>query len=347
LGAEDPVAGGARDAVVVGGHGDVADDLRPYRERLVDALADVKRLDPADPGGVVDRLARFGLGDGLPVVVPEEASVEALLGGRAADGPAISGPLPISFAVPTWWDLAACAVLAGCPPAAGLLDVVATALDAAADPVFNLLGVQATTGAAAPLVVVHGPVVDRLGLHAGSGALGPGWRLNATIGRAVRLALSDVGLCRPGVGDMATHGHPGKYTWLVAENQQDSPWEPLSVERGMAADSSAVTVFPGVGNVEVVLPATAPDDIVDRFAAALIGMGATRSVALVPPESAQHLLRAGWTRHGLAAALAARGCGRPLVVVTGGPGVKATLVPGWGGPSDAVSRPVRCSEVRS
>ncbi|MPY95977.1 MAG: hypothetical protein GEV08_23840, partial [Acidimicrobiia bacterium] len=280
-------------------------DLRPFRERLVGALAGVEL---GGPGGVVDRLARCGLGDGLPVVLPDEGSIEAVLGGRPVDGAATTGPLPISFATPTWWEVAACSVLAGCPPdAAGLVDVVAAALDAAADPAFNLLGVQTTTGAAAPLVVVHGPVVDRLGLNAGSGALGPGWRANATIGRAVRLALADVGLCRPGEGDMATHGHPGKYTWLVAENQQASPWEPLSVERGMAEGASAVTVFPGVGNVEVVLPATTPDDVVDRFAGVLAGVlagsGAARSLVLVPPESADLLARSGWARQDLVAAL--------------------------------------------
>ena len=205
------MARGGRDAAAAGGHRDVADDLRPYRERLFDALADVEAIDSADPGGVVDRLARFGLGDGLPVVVPKDG-----LDRGAARWPCgrwtrhqRAAPDQLRRA-----DLVgrspACSVMAGCPPAVGLLDVVAAALDAAADPAFNLLGVQTTTGAAAPLVVVHGPVVDRLGLHAGSGALGPGWRLNATIGRAVRLALSDVGLCRPGVGDMATHGHPGQ-----------------------------------------------------------------------------------------------------------------------------------------
>jgi hypothetical protein len=304
-------------------------------------------VDPTDSGGVLDRLARFGLGDGLPVVVPDAGSIAAMLDGRPPDGAATCGPLPISFAVPTWWEIAACSVLAGCPNVVGLVDVVAAALDATVDPGFNLLGVQTTTGAAAPLVVVHGPVVDRLGLHAGSGALGPGWRVNATIGRAVRLALSGVGLCRPGEGDMATHGHPGKYTWLVAENQRASPWLPLSVDRGMAEDASGVTVFPGVGNVEVVLPTTTPEEVVDRFARVLGGLGAARSLVLVPPESADLLARSGWARRDLEAALDARGCGRPILVVTGGAGIKATVVPGWGGPSGAVTRAVALAEVSS
>lgn len=329
-------------------------DLRPFRERLADALAAVVGPDAGKtgPGEVADRLAHVGLGDGLPVVVPDEGSIEAVLGGHPVDGAATTGPLPISFAIPTWWDVAACAVLAGCPQGVpGLVDVVAAALDAAADPAFNLLGVQTTTGAASPLVVVHGPVVDRLGLHAGAGSLGPGWRVNATVGRAVRLALVGVGVCRPGEGDMATHGHPGKYTWLVAEGQPASPWEPLSVDRGLAEGASAVTVFPGVGNVEAVLPTTTPGEVVDRFAGVLAGVlagSATRgSLLLVPPESADLLARSGWARHDLVAALEARGGGRPVVVVTGGPGTKATVVPGWGGPSEPVTRAVGQVEVPS
>lgn len=317
-------------------------DLRPFRARLAAALAGADR---ADVGEVVDRLAQVGLGDGLPVVVPDDRSIEGLLGGHPADGAATSSPLPISFATPTWWDVAACAVLAGCPQTvAGVVDVVAAALDAAADPAFNLLGVQTTTGAAAPLVVVHGPVVSRLGLNAGSGALGPGWRVNATVGRAVRLVLAGVGVSRPGEGDMATHGHPGKYTWLVAEHQAASPWAPLSRDRGLDRGSgegvSAVTVFPGVGNVEAVLPTTTAGEVVERFAAVLTGLGAEHSLLLVPPESADLLARSGWARPDLVAALEGRGCGRPVVVVTGGPGTKATVVPGWGGPSEAVTRVV-------
>ena len=118
---------------------------------------------------------------------------------------------------PTLWDIAANAVMAGCGPE--YLPVVAAAVEAVADPDFNLTGIQATTGAATPLVIVAGPVVAQVGMNAGANSLGQGSRANATIGRALRLVLQNVGLAVPGVSDMATHGQPGKYTWCVAETR--------------------------------------------------------------------------------------------------------------------------------
>lgn len=317
------------------------DGLSPYRARLTAALAGAGPSGAeadGDAGAVLDALEAAGLGDGLPVLPVTAARVAALLAGRDPAAPAISAPLPISFAVPTWWELAAAAVLAGCP--SGSLPLVAGALDAMTDPGFNLLGVQTTTGAAAPLIVVHGTAVGRFGLHAGANALGPGFRANVTIGRAVRLVLADVGWCRPGEADMATHGHPGKIGWLVAENQRSSPWHAFSPTRGgsLGEDDGAVTVFAGVGNVEVVLPTTTVADVADTLARVLLGLGAPTAVLLLPPESAWFLHRHGLTRDHLDTEMTTRGAVPPLTVVTGGTGIKATVVPGWGGPSDPVTR---------
>lgn len=291
------------------------------------------------PGAWVQMvLQAAGLGDGLPLVLPEDGTIAAMLDGRNPLGPALRHPLPVAFSVPTWWEVAAVATLAGCGP--GVVGLVAAALDAAADPAFNLLGVLSTTGAAAPLVVVHGPHVDRVGLHAGSGSLGPGWPVNATLGRAVQLAMLNLGLARPGEIDMATHGHPGKLSWLVAERQSASPWEPFSLSRGLADDEDAVTVVAGVGNVEVVLPTTGPEQVVGRLGRVISAIGSAQSLLLLPPDGAVFLARHGWNRHRLVAALADAGCQEVLVMVTGGAGVKATVVPGWGGASEAVTRVV-------
>lgn len=272
-----------------------------------------------------------GLGDGLPLVRPDDESITAMLDGRDPDADAVDGPVPIAFAVPTWWDLAACSVLAGC--AAGSLTLVASAIDALTDPAFNLLGVQATTGAAAPLIIVEGEAVGRFGLNAGAGSLGPGRRANAAIGRAIRLALQGLGQCAPGEGDMATHGHPGKYSWLVAENRPQNAWA-----SGPALGQ--VTVFAGVGNVEVVLPTTTPDHVAQRLAQVIDGIAAADNVVLLPPESAAFLDRHGWDEARLQGEIAAGTGPKPLVVVTGGVGVKATVVPGWGGGSLPVTRRV-------
>jgi len=118
-------------------------------------------------------------------------------------------------------------------------------VEAMCDPVFNLYAIQATTHPCAPLIIVNGPICDELGLHGGSGAYGPGWQPNATIGRAVRLVQLNVGGAYPGVGDMSTQGAPSKYTYCVAENEEANPWEPLHIERGFRADQSTVTVLAG------------------------------------------------------------------------------------------------------
>jgi hypothetical protein len=120
--------------------------------------------------------------------------------------------------------------------------VVLTAVEAMLDPAFNLYAVQATTHPCSPLVIVNGPVAAELGINARYGAFGPGTRANATIGRAVRLVLLNIGGAAPGVLDRSTQGQPSKYSFCIAENEAESPWEPLHVERGLAATDSTVTV---------------------------------------------------------------------------------------------------------
>lgn len=302
----------------------MTDGLEPFAAALHRALA---QRDP------IAALHGAGLTDGLPVVLPGTEAVEALLGRRDPAAPATANPLPIAFATPTWFDLAACAVLAGCPAEPPLLDVIAAAVDACADPAFNLLGVATTTGAASPLVVVHGGTAERLGFNAGAGTLGPGGPRNASVGRAVRLALQNIGCARPGEGDMATLGHPGKIGWLAAERLGASPWAPLE-------PGEAVTVFPGVGSVEVVLPTTSADAVADRLAAVLGGLASPGALVLVPPDAAVFLARHGWDAAALGAALAEH-CPTPIrTVVCGGAGVKAAVVLRWGGPCDAITRPV-------
>ncbi|MEZ5264826.1 MAG: hypothetical protein R2755_24250 [Acidimicrobiales bacterium] len=181
-------------------------------------------------------------------------------------------------------------------------------------------------------MIVHGATAVRLGFSAAAGTMGPGGRRNATVGRAVRLALQNIGCARPGEGDMATLGHPGKVGWLLAERSGAAPWAPLD-------PPGAVTVHPGVGNVEVVLPTTSPDDVARRLAAAVAGVAPAGAVVVVPPGAATFLHRHGWDAGALAGAVADRtGASPPRLVVSGGPGVKAAVVPRWGGPCAAVTR---------
>jgi hypothetical protein len=135
--------------------------------------------------------------------------------------------------------------MAGCQPDA--FPAVVAAATATLDQAFNLLGVQATTHPAGPVLIYSGEVRQRLGMASGAGCLGPGWRANLTIGRALRLALMNVGGALPGITDLATQGHPGKLAFVVAENEEESPWEPLSVSLGFRAGESVVTALAGEG----------------------------------------------------------------------------------------------------
>jgi hypothetical protein len=184
-----------------------------------------------------------GWTDGLPIVPPTAARVEDMLGGIDAEPDHVVGKLPPLWGEATVEKVAINAVMAGCEPAA--MPVLVTALEAMLDPAFNLYGVQATTHPVAPLAIVHGPAAARLGMHAGPGVFGPGNRANATLGRAIRLCLWNLGGARPGQGDMATQGSPAKYTYAIAEREEASPWGPLHASLGVDAGESAVTVFGG------------------------------------------------------------------------------------------------------
>jgi hypothetical protein len=181
-----------------------------------------------------------GWGDGLPIVPPTAQRVEQMLAycDRPWDEPVANIPPRYGEATPL--RLAANAVMAGCRPR--YFPLVLLAIEAMCEEPFNLYGIQATTHPCAPLMIVNGPVALELGINSGHNAFGPGTHSNATIGRAIRLALVNIGGAIPGVGDMSTFGSPAKYTYCVAENEAASPWEPLHVERGFPAEASTVTV---------------------------------------------------------------------------------------------------------
>jgi hypothetical protein len=127
------------------------------------------------------------------------------------------------------------------------MPVLIAAVQAITRPEFNIHGIQTTTNPVAPLLIVNGPIRNQIGTNSGRGCLGPGWRANATIGRAVRLLLSNVGGARPWTTDMAVHGMPGKYVFCMGENEEESVWEPLHAERGLPLEQSAVTVVGAQG----------------------------------------------------------------------------------------------------
>jgi hypothetical protein len=252
-------------------------------------------------------------GDGLPLVPPTEESVAAMLAGR--DPSESVGAMPPGYGEATLEVLAANAVMAGCESNA--FPVVVAAVQAMLQPQFNLAGVQATTHPVAPLLVVHGPVATELGLNGGSGVLGPGFAANATLGRAIRLILFNVGLARPGKGDLSTHGGPAKFCYCMTENMVASPWPEYHTSVGFGERDSAVTVIglEAPHNVED-HQSTTGARLVNIIADAMSQLGHNSWViskgndfaVLLGPEHAQMLAGDGWSREDVQRYLYHRSC---------------------------------------
>lgn len=181
-----------------------------------------------------------GWTDGLPIIPPTPEAVEGFLQGVKRKPDEVIGLIPPRWAEATVEKIAINAVMAGCLPEH--MPVIIAAIEAVVDKRFNLYGIQATTHPCAPLLVVNGPIMKKLEINSGYNVLGQGSLANAVIGRAVRLILLNVGGGTPGMGDKATHGHPGKFTYCAGENEERSPWQPLHVERGFDPSESTVTV---------------------------------------------------------------------------------------------------------
>ena len=182
-----------------------------------------------------------GWTDGLPVVPPTADRVGAMLeAARLAPGKQIAFVEHRSVAI-TAEKVAINAVMAGCKPE--YLPVVVAAVEGIGDPRWSYHGPGTSTGGAAVLMIVNGPIARELDINAGDNLFGPGWRANLTIGRAVRLVMRNVCGSLPGLLDRGTLGHPGKLSYVIAENEADSPWTPLHVERGFRPEQSTVTVI--------------------------------------------------------------------------------------------------------
>ncbi len=266
----------------------------------IDASPDLVDV-PAAPDEAHEFFAATGWTDGLPVVPPTLALVERMVAASGRDPDELVAVLPPVQGAATVRKIAANAVMAGCLPE--YLPVVLAAVEAVADPLYGLSHRQITTHAGAPLVIVNGPIVERLGLNARTGVFGPGWRSNATIGRAVRLVLMNLGGAIPGVTDMSQTGHPGKYTYCIAEDEAANPWQPLHVERGFAQDQSVVTV----------VNAEAPHSITDNIntsareilttcASTLATLGGNNlysqgePILALGPEHAAYIAADGWSK---------------------------------------------------
>lgn len=265
-------------------------------------------VEARDEEAALAHLHRENLTDGLPVIIPTVRRVDEMMLASGYEGDVVLGVAGPSQAAATVEAAAINAVMAGCLPE--YFPVVLAAVKAICDEQFDLTELQVTTHAVTPLLIVNGPARHQCGLASGFGAFGPGQRANATIGRALRLFMMNIGGGRPGVSDMALFGHPAKFTFCAAENEEASPFPPLHVALGFSVSQSTVTAV-GVEGPHSVVCAPVPDADVEQAAAAAINaiasaVGAPGSnssyrgtgsiVVVLNPSLAKRLAAAGYER---------------------------------------------------
>ena len=260
-----------------------------------------KRYDLTDAFAVNEFYHAKGWTDGLPIVPPTEERVSECLDAAGFAPGDIIGIEQVRQRPIIAEKAAINAVLAGCLPA--YMPVVVAVLGAMCDAQYNLHGTSASTGGAAPFIVVNGPVRTLIGMNATHNVLGNGNRANATIGRAIRLVLINVLGVIPGEMDRSTLGHPGKFTFCIAEDEEDSPWTPLAQEREIPEGQSAVTVMAAGAPRQIMNEWTAdPEQILETFAAEMrhnmltYSVWAGNYVLVIPKQLRDLLVAAGWQK---------------------------------------------------
>lgn len=247
-----------------------------------------------------------GWTDGLPIVPPTDDAVRRFLAAAALSPSDLVGTEPVRRRRITAEKVAIAAVMAGCRPE--YFPVVLAVVTAMCRPEYSLHGSNASTGGAAPFIVVNGPIRTAIGMNATHNALANASRANATIGRTIRLLIINVLGGIPGQLDRSTLGHPGKFTFCVAEDEEDSPWPPLAAERGVPPGASAVTVLGACAPHQVMNEWTHdPREILETYAACMRANMLTYSiwpgnyVIVVPKQHRQIFAAAGWSRQDIRA----------------------------------------------
>ena len=255
---------------------------------------------PADFAALNKLFIERRWGDGLPVVPPTQELVERMMRHVRRAPDEVVATIAPGMGAATVEYIAINAVMAGCHPE--YLPVLIAAAEAVATPKFHLQAIQATTNPSAVWLIVNGPIAKWLEVNSGSNCLGQGTWANATLGRALRLILQNIGRALPGEMDRATQGQPGKYTFCCAENEDASPWEPLHVERGLARDVSAVTVVGALGTWSMNMTAARPEEVLAMIADTMQYPASSDYVyggapfILLSPQHAGLFHAAGWSK---------------------------------------------------
>ena len=254
-----------------------------------------------DPVDLIEWYFEQGWTDGFPVVPPTPEKMDVMVEALGGNPDQVEARVPPRWGSLTREVMATNMVLAGCQPA--YAPIVRTAMLALCSAHFNLHGVQATTHMAAPLIVVNGPIREQIGMNAGANVFGAGNRANATIGRAIRLILLNVGGAWPGDLDKSTLGHPGKYSFCIAENEQASPWAPYHVEQGFSPNDNTVFCIATEGPHSVTNHvADDPEGVLDSLVSAMSTIAHNNAVSsgscavVIGPEHATTIAEQNWSR---------------------------------------------------
>ena len=337
-----------------------------------------RRHTVSDIGGAMELCYTNGWTDGLPVIPPTAERVSAMLEAAALESDHQLAFIENRQISVTAEKVAINAVMAGCK--AEYMPVIAATVEALADPLYGYHGPATSTGGAAVFMLVNGPIARALEMNSGDNLFGPGWRANATIGRAVRLVMRNVIGTLPGELDRSSLGHAGKYTYCIAENETDSPWPPFHTTRGFRPEQNAVTIFAAYAPHQYSNRLSAdPEGVLDTACAHMkVSAGSARQPQYVMVFAGEHqdiFRRAGWAREDVQRYVFEHSkvpvaefkrinmipgavtpedertmfslVERPqdlLVIAAGGKaGVQSAFIPGWGGKngSQSVTREIR------
>jgi hypothetical protein len=276
-------------------------------------VADPAELDPESAQLAIEHCYAQGWSDGLPLVPATRGLVDRFLAQTRWEPERVIGRMDHLDRECTVEVAAINAAMAGCLPEH--FPVVLAAWDALLHERATMGGGWQSTSGPAPFLVVNGDVRTRLGFNSGGGAFGPGFRANATVARAIGLIVRNAFGIEPHVLEQATQGVPGRFSICIGENEEESPWEPLSVERGLAPGEEAVSAvlvrtFEFVDNRHT----HDPDQILWDFADTISRTGSlifrdTSCIVVFGPEHAQMLSDSGLSKADVKDWLVSR-CGR-------------------------------------
>ncbi|HEX3091776.1 MAG TPA: TlpA disulfide reductase family protein [Candidatus Angelobacter sp.] len=277
--------------------GGAAEGSAKFLRRAGDHATRITLRDDEDPF----EYCRRQFGDALPVAPPTEEKVEAMVRASGLAPETVIARVPPFYGEATVEKIAANAVMAGCEPE--MMRVLLPLMRAACDERFNIHGVQATTHFAAPLVMINGQVRQELGFWSKQNVFSNVARANSSLGRAFQLVLLNIGGGRPDGIDMSALGNPGKFSFCIAENEEENPWEPFHVTRGLKREQSAVSLFaaePPRGVSEHTAPAG--KTVLETISFALATVWSYRmclmpeAIVVLCPEHVKTIHRDGFTK---------------------------------------------------